>query len=868
MSLPEVSGEAQTILNDLQEELDKRGVSLPKSLMPSDNRERTLGRFLRARKMNVTAAADMLQNTINWRTEAKIEECLETFLPDDKDNKLRRFLPSGFLGFDKAGSPVWMEHAAAIDVPGMEAAGISLEDFVYYHCRAMEYMVNCKYVEATEKCGHPVDSHCVILDLAGLRMNMLNQNTIKVFKSMSGIYQDHYPELMSRMFLVNIPLMFAAVWRVLQMFVDDRVKAKIRFLRKADFHILHEFVDRDSLPESLGGKAKEKLLSDKQGYLPPSLQAVNAEIQRRIDARDARLKQAGDKPEHSDGPMRISTPGPVEPPLTFNTHDSVAPVSLSLYEDLSPQSLTAHDGAHRSVSFDNRDSAASPVGTAWGQHYTVTQPPASFSSRDKSTVSVDRTLTEGNMHTSGSASSLDSAASGQMETAELAPHRPVGMTDAELVKLAELRAGSQQAQHAQQPAAYQTASTAAAAPISVLAKAGSGKGGPSAEGKQRRMSKREKARGLLSSFTGGHKRVESEEDMNQAMQMLAELRRTESTPNVEAEALKRNKGGGGPWMSFTRQRRAPKPRSAKKGGGSPSAGGRRGSPLATVVSVDAEARRTMAGVAADAAAGTSPSGRTDHSGAAERHSHRKWNPFCAHAPMVRDDEEDSVAVGMIETRQPEANGTMPAGGFPPSASSATLTQRLQRKLSAIPAYLQTNDDPEGLRVTSPESSGTSLSGSSPSAFFLQRDVVGRYASAPDLQALAADSARQAASQPLIPDSTPARAPAPGPAANRGIGRTVSSSQASGGQQPWSGSQADGNVAYTAAPMLQQSNAKGHSEYVHKVIQEHERSTAVNRQLRHGLKFLTRNWALLLVLVMSVTGLWLAAGHRSYAKLHL
>ena len=74
-------------------------------------------------------------------------------------------------------------------------------------------------------------------------------------------------ELMSRMFLVNIPLMFAAVWKVLQMFVDDRVKAKIRFLRKADFHILHEFVDRDSLPESLGGKAKEKLLSDKQGQL-------------------------------------------------------------------------------------------------------------------------------------------------------------------------------------------------------------------------------------------------------------------------------------------------------------------------------------------------------------------------------------------------------------------------------------------------------------------------------------------------------------------------------------------------------------------------------------------------------------------------
>jgi len=158
--------------------------------------------------------------------------------------------------------------------------------------------------------------------------------------------------------------------------------------------------------------------------------------------------------------------------------------------------------------------------------------------------------------------------------------------------------------------------------------------------------------------------------------------------------------------------------------------------------------------------------------------------------------------------------------------------------------------------------------SSPSAFFLQRDVVGRYASAPDLQALAADSARQAASQPLIPDTKPARAPAPGPAAHRGVGRSVSSSQAGGGLQPWGGSQANGDVGYTAAPMLGHSNGKAHSAYVHKVIQEHERSTAVNRQLRHGLKFLTRNWVLLLVLVMSVGGLWLAAGHRSYARLRL
>lgn len=70
--------------------------------------------------------------------------------------------------------------------------------------------------------------------------------------------------------------------------------------------------------------------------------------------------------------------------------------------------------------------------------------------------------------------------------------------------------------------------------------------------------------------------------MNKALEMLAELRRTESSPNVEAEALKRSKGGGGPWLSFTRQRRPPKPRTAKKGVATP----RKNSPLAAVTSGD------------------------------------------------------------------------------------------------------------------------------------------------------------------------------------------------------------------------------------------------------------------------------------------
>ena len=249
---------------------------------------------------------------------------------------------------------------------------------------------------------------------------------------------------------------------------------------------------------------------------------MNAEVQRRIDARQAATQPEMQPALDQQDAQRIPTPTPTEPPLSKDSYYSIIDPSADL-----------------------------PAG----------------------------------LHTSSSTEDLESQSSGPLLVSELpAHHQPVGMTDAELSKLAALKSGAQQAQHVQQPAGAQPGVQPGAANglVNILAKSDSQKAAAaSAQGKQRRKSKRDKARGLLSSFTSSRKQIDSkEEDMDQALQMLSELRRTESTPNVEAEALKRNKGGGGPWMSFTRQRRPPKPRPAKRGGTSP----RRGSPLATVLS--------------------------------------------------------------------------------------------------------------------------------------------------------------------------------------------------------------------------------------------------------------------------------------------
>ena len=48
------------------------------------------------------------------------------------------------------------------------------------------------------------------------------------------------------------------------MLIDDRVKAKIRFLKHSELGQLYEFIDADQLPVSLGGHRKH-VLTDHSG---------------------------------------------------------------------------------------------------------------------------------------------------------------------------------------------------------------------------------------------------------------------------------------------------------------------------------------------------------------------------------------------------------------------------------------------------------------------------------------------------------------------------------------------------------------------------------------------------------------------------
>eukprot|EP00891_Asterochloris_glomerata_P002496 jgi/Astpho2/2496/Aster-x0537 len=704
MQEPPPTSAEQKCLGELKAELKQRGVALPKSMLPLDSEEDTMYRFLRARKFNVEAAADMLQNTVKWRAENDIEDTLAAFLPDGKDDIVRKHIPSGFVGFDKSGQPMWMEHVAGIDVIGMQAAGVTLDDYVFYSCRpellskpswpqAMEYMINCKYPEAAQLCGHPVTTHSIILDLGGLRMSMLNANTLSVFKAMSAIYQDHYPELMTRMFLVNIPLVFAAVWRVLQMFVDDRVKAKIRFLRKADLGTLHEFIDRDLLPENLGGKFSGRVLSDKTGFVPPSLRAVDAEIERRLDAKAAAKAAAAGVKVVADAALHGS-----ESRMSMDA-ESVASCSL-------PENLTLPSEVDSPTRRLQEVDSFTPV------------------SSTTDLVGMEQEV--------------------QVQSRPLSPFAATEMQDRE------------------------------PPPVSAEKALKARRRGREATPDRPRQSRRQRRKEAAAQKKVAHIAARQQSNLgNKALEMLADMRRINSTPNVEQAAIEQTaRTGGGPWMSFTRQRRKPhEPRESGRRRRRSMASNLQTVTTATAAEVDAQVEPRPEPREQKERRGS----HLFSGGLGLRAGSKRWKGFCSGQPAVLDDDEGaSPAIRAHLTggcEAPQRSGPPPTAAAASSALKPALKKRpldhpsLQRlavklqasppesfnpvegagkKLSAIPVYMQQQSGMgNGViheQPTAREDSSMRIPSGLPSwSTATGPGLVGRYASAPNLPGLASDS---------------------------------------------------------------------------------------------------------------------------------
>ncbi|XP_022771273.1 patellin-4-like isoform X2 [Durio zibethinus] len=217
-------------------------------LMPSKRHEGTdivLLKFLKEKDYKVHEAFEMLRKTLKWRKEFKADEILEESLGPD-------FEKVAYLNSrDKEGHPLYYNIYGALNkLLGSEE---NCEKFLRLRVQYME-----KGIKELNFEPGGTDSVVQIIDLKN-SPGPATKELRSVFRKSWMLLQDHYPELIHRNIIINVPL-----WYYVSHVLSSRLKktqrtnSKIVFARPGKVpETLLKFISPENLPVEYGGLKRE-----------------------------------------------------------------------------------------------------------------------------------------------------------------------------------------------------------------------------------------------------------------------------------------------------------------------------------------------------------------------------------------------------------------------------------------------------------------------------------------------------------------------------------------------------------------------------------------------------------------------------------
>lgn len=213
-----------------EEELSKlqelRSV-LPSSLLPKDlfSDDYYLIRWLRARNLDVSKAAQMLEKSIQWRTENQIDLAIEN--GEEVPLKYRKIYPTGLLGHDDEDCLVVFlplgrfNHRIMIGNEGMETA---MRYNMLWMERIMGYLK--EYEEKTGKKGLRIVE---VVDMEYYSYKELTYGPAREFMlATNRVFDENYPELLKSCIVINAPKVFTMLWNIIKPLLSKVTMSKVQ----------------------------------------------------------------------------------------------------------------------------------------------------------------------------------------------------------------------------------------------------------------------------------------------------------------------------------------------------------------------------------------------------------------------------------------------------------------------------------------------------------------------------------------------------------------------------------------------------------------------------------------------------------------
>lgn len=246
----------------LVELLGNEAVAMTASTSFSLHDDACLARYLTARKGDIAAAAQMLQDTLQWRAEFGVDtlarDCWQMIQTEAADGKV-------FVGgFDNDGRPIIVLRSAnekTFDNKGKKCG--NLVNLVYNIERAVASI-------ETRRGSVPDDKWTLLLDFNGY--SLFNAPPFETTKWTIKIVQDFYPERLHVAIMVDAPTLFWGAWKAASPFIDEVTKSKVVWISgplesQERLDALREYVPLDQIDRSIGGSQPESLDYNAERYL-------------------------------------------------------------------------------------------------------------------------------------------------------------------------------------------------------------------------------------------------------------------------------------------------------------------------------------------------------------------------------------------------------------------------------------------------------------------------------------------------------------------------------------------------------------------------------------------------------------------------
>mmetsp|Transcript_2875 Transcript_2875/g.3283 ORF Transcript_2875/g.3283 Transcript_2875/m.3283 type:complete len:673 (+) Transcript_2875:130-2148(+) len=217
--------------------------------------QRMILRGLRFRKHKVRDMSKITRDIYKFRLDNKMDNSLNELWSNH--NVYWTAWPSYVAGQDMYGHWVNYETVGEMSVKTLDL--VSTEECVMMRCQYYEAQMEMKR-RVSRSLGMRTNKFVYIFDLKELSFSKhFTKKVQRTIQPLLEICGDMYPDVLWNMYVINSPVTFSMIWRIISPWVDKDVKPKVHILRGQS-----QFLPRmqkcgiplDSIPKACGGNCE------------------------------------------------------------------------------------------------------------------------------------------------------------------------------------------------------------------------------------------------------------------------------------------------------------------------------------------------------------------------------------------------------------------------------------------------------------------------------------------------------------------------------------------------------------------------------------------------------------------------------------